>query len=124
MEISRRFQVEAAHLLPNAPEGHKCRRLHGHSFAITISVVGEPDDYHGWVLDFADIDAAFSPIHERLDHRYLNDIEGLENPTSENLAIWVWKALEGRLAGLDAVEVEETCRSSVRYRGPKEGDRR
>lgn len=124
MEISRRFQIEAAHWLPNAPGGHKCRRLHGHSFVIEITVVGEPDGERGWVLDFADIDAAFSSLHERLDHRYLNDIEGLENPTSENLAIWVWQELDGGLAGLDAVEVEETCRSSVRYRGPKEGDRR
>jgi 6-pyruvoyltetrahydropterin/6-carboxytetrahydropterin synthase len=123
MEISRSFQIEAAHLLPNAPEGHRCRRLHGHSFSITVTISGEIDEKHGWVLDFAEIDAAFAPVMEALDHRFLNDVEGLENPTSEKLAIWIWEALRGQLPQLHAVEVGETCRSAARFRGPTGGNR-
>src|SRR5688572_4086069 len=86
--IFRAFTIEAAHRLPNVPSGHKCSRLHGHSFRIELHVSGEVNAQSGWVMDFADLKAAFQPIFERLDHRYLNDIAGLENPTSENLARW------------------------------------
>ena len=79
MEIFKEFQVEAAHRLPNLPENHKCSRLHGHSFRIAVHVSGEPGKDSGWVMDFADIKRAFRPLFERLDHHYLNDIEGLEN---------------------------------------------
>ncbi len=125
MELSRTFQIEAAHRLPYAPDGHRCRRLHGHSFQITVTYVGEVVEPEGWVFDFSDIDAAFEPLRERLDHHYLNEVEGLENPTSENLAIWLWGALFDALPGLSAVEVGETCRGRVNYRGPSpgEGDR-
>lgn len=123
MELSRTFQIEAAHRLPHAPEGHRCRRLHGHSFQITVTLAGEVAEAEGWVLDFAQIDAAFEPLRERLDHRYLNEVEGLENPTSENLAFWIWRALFDALPDLAAVEVGETCRARVTYRGPAEGDR-
>jgi 6-pyruvoyltetrahydropterin/6-carboxytetrahydropterin synthase len=122
MELSRTFQIEAAHRLPHAPDGHRCRRLHGHSFKITVTVAGEIAQPEGWVFDFAEIDAAFEPYRERLDHHYLNEVEGLENPTSENLAIWLWRALIDALPGLAAVEVGETCRGHVTYRGPGEGD--
>ncbi|MFN2334960.1 MAG: 6-carboxytetrahydropterin synthase QueD, partial [Wenzhouxiangellaceae bacterium] len=84
MEIFKEFQIEAAHRLPNLPEHHKCFRLHGHSFRIAVHVRGEPGAETGWVMDFADIKRAFQPLFERLDHHYLNEIEGLENPTSEN----------------------------------------
>ena len=118
MEISKTFRIEAAHRLPNVPAGHKCSRLHGHSFAIAIHVSGPLDPDLGWVMDYADLKAAFAPLFERLDHNYLNEIPGLENPTSENLARWVWSELKPRLPLLDRVVVHETCTSACSYRGP------
>lgn len=120
MEIFKEFTFEAAHKLPNVPEGHKCARLHGHSFRVEIHVGGALQQPAGWVVDFADIKAAFSPLEKRLDHYYLNDIEGLENPTSENLAIWLWDRLKPSLAGLSKVVVRETCTSGCVYRGTNE----
>jgi 6-pyruvoyltetrahydropterin/6-carboxytetrahydropterin synthase len=120
MELHKEFSFEAAHLLPNVPEGHKCRRLHGHSFHVRVTVRGPLDPTLGWVLDFADIKRAWAPLDEALDHRYLNDIPGLENPTSERLAQWIWRRLAPGLAGLAAVEVRETCTSGCLYRGEDE----
>lgn len=117
MEIYKRFTFEAAHRLPHVPEGHKCGRLHGHSFEMEVHVAGEPGEQTGWVLDFADIKSACAPVIDSLDHRYLNEIEGLENPTSENIARWVWRRLVGVLPGLCAVTVKETCSSGCVYRG-------
>lgn len=121
MEIFKEFSIEAAHRLPNVPEGHKCARLHGHSFRVRISVDGPVDPQTGWVMDFADLKAAFRPIYEQLDHNYLNDVEGLENPTSENLARWIWTQLAPALPALSKVAVRETCTSGCVYRG--EGQR-
>ena len=109
--------MEAAHLLPNVPENHKCRRLHGHSYRIEIHVDGAVDEHSGWVRDFADIGAAFQPVFEQIDHRYLNEIEGLENPTSENLARWIWQRVQPLLPGLAAVRIWETCTSGCIYEG-------
>ena len=117
MEIFKEFQFEAAHRLPNVPEGHKCARLHGHSFRVELVVAGEIDPTLGWVQDFGDIKGAFQPLYDRLDHHYLNDIEGLENPTSENIAIWIWQQLKPSLPALQEVVVRETCTSGCRYRG-------
>lgn len=117
MQIFKVFTIEAAHRLPNVPAGHKCARLHGHSFRVEIHVEGEVDPVTGWVMDFADIKAAFAPLYERLDHHYLNDIEGLENPTSENLARWIWHQLKPELAGLARVVVHETCTSGASFSG-------
>lgn len=114
MRIFKVFQIEAAHRLPNVPAGHKCARLHGHSFRVEVHVAGEPDPHSGWVMDFADVKAAFTPLFEQLDHHYLNDIEGLENPTSEMLARWIFQRLAPRLPGLDEVVVHETCTSGAR----------
>ena len=118
MDISKTFRIEAAHRLPNVPDGHKCARLHGHSFGIEVHVDGPLDPRLGWVMDFADLKAAFEPLFDRLDHHYLNDVPGLENPTSENLARWVWDELKPRLPLLDHVIVHETCTSACRYDGP------
>lgn len=109
MEIFKEFSFEAAHRLPNTPPGHKCSRLHGHSFRVAIHVRGDVDPHVGWVMDFADIKAAFKPLLARLDHYYLNDIEGLENPTSEILAGWIWDRLKPALPTLHKVVVHETC---------------
>ena len=117
MEIYKEFTFEAAHRLPNLPAGHKCARLHGHSFHVRIWVCGEVDPKLGWVMDFADIKAAFAPLLERLDHHYLNEVEGLENPTSENLSIWIWERLRPRLPILSKVEVRETCTSGCSFAG-------
>ena len=121
MQVFKEFQIEAAHLLPNLPDDHKCRRLHGHSFRILVTVEGEMDAKYGWVMDFADIGNAFRPLFDMLDHRYLNDIAGLENPTSEQLAIWIWNRLKPALPALSEVTIHETCTSGCRYRGPAQG---
>ena len=117
MEIWKEFTFEAAHLLPNVPDDHKCRRLHGHSYRVRICVEGELDPKLAWVIDFADIAKAFEPLRLRLDHYYLNEIEGLENPTSEVLARWIWTRLQPELPGLSRVEVSETCTAGCVYRG-------
>ena len=117
MEICKVFQFEAAHRLPNVPPGHKCARLHGHSFRVAVHVRGPVGADTGWVMDFADIKAAFDPLLKRLDHYYLNEIEGLENPTSEHLARWVWRRLKPTLPLLSKVVVYETCTSKCIYRG-------
>lgn len=116
MDIFREFTFEAAHRLPNLPEGHKCTRLHGHSYRLEVHVRGDVDPVSGMVMDFADIKAAFKPLEARLDHYYLNEVEGLENPTSENLARWVWKHLESALP-LSRIVVHETCTSGASYGG-------
>jgi 6-pyruvoyltetrahydropterin/6-carboxytetrahydropterin synthase len=114
-EISKTFNIEAAHRLPHVPKGHKCERLHGHSFRITLHVTGEVDAQLGWIVDFAELTRAFAPLHELLDHRYLNEVPGLENPTSENLARFVLERVQfgGQFGAprLAAVSVEETCSS-------------
>ncbi|MEY2406791.1 MAG: 6-pyruvoyltetrahydropterin/6-carboxytetrahydropterin synthase [Acidimicrobiaceae bacterium] len=117
MEIYKEFSFEAAHRLPNVPEGHKCARLHGHSFRVTVHVEGEPGTDTGWVMDFAELSDAFAPLHEQLDHRYLNEVEGLENPTSEVLAQWIWDRLVAALPSLSQVVVRETCTAGAVYRG-------
>jgi 6-pyruvoyltetrahydropterin/6-carboxytetrahydropterin synthase len=117
MEIFKEFTFEAAHRLPNVPDGHKCARLHGHSYRVTIHVQGEVDPESGWIIDFGDIAEAFQPIRARLDHYYLNEIEGLENPTSENLARWIWQRLKPCLPQLSRIAVSETCTSGCIYRG-------
>ncbi len=117
IELRKTFQFEAAHLLPLLPQNHKCRRLHGHSFRVEIIVAGECDPKLGWLMDYADIKEAFSPIWKKLDHHYLNDIPGLENPTSEVLAVWIWKKLKPRLPMLKEIVVAETCNAHAVYRG-------
>lgn len=117
MEIFKQFDFEAAHRLPNVPAGHKCARLHGHSFRVTVYVGGPVGDTTGWVMDFADIKAAAQPLIDQLDHRYLNEISGLENPTSENIARWLWQRLGPALPQMTRIVVHETCTSGCEYRG-------
>ena len=117
VELSRKFRFEAAHRLPRVPAEHKCARLHGHSFRFVVTVAGEVDPALGWLVDFAVIQQAVEPVRLELDHRYLNDIAGLENPTSEILAAWLWRRLQLSLPLLAAIRVEETCNSACTYRG-------
>jgi 6-pyruvoyltetrahydropterin/6-carboxytetrahydropterin synthase len=116
VKLSRAFSFEAAHRLPTFPEGHKCRRLHGHSFRVEVMVEGEVPA-RGYLIDYGDIKAACEPLRERLDHYYLNEIEGLENPTAEMLARWIWDRLCEKLPQMSAVIVFETCESRCEYRG-------
>jgi 6-pyruvoyltetrahydropterin/6-carboxytetrahydropterin synthase len=117
MEIFRTFAFEAAHRLPNVPPEHKCGRLHGHSYEVTVRLQGAVGETTGWVRDFAELSEAFRPLFERLDHRTLNDVAGLENPTSENLARWIWRELHPVLPELCEVVVRETPTSGCAYRG-------
>jgi len=118
IELVKDFRFEAAHWLPNVPEGHKCRRMHGHSFRGEIAVRGEVDPATGWLIDFADLKRAVDPLVAQLDHYLLNDIAGLENPTSEMLAVWLWDRLAPHVPLLYRVTVEETCSSRCHYFGP------
>jgi 6-pyruvoyltetrahydropterin/6-carboxytetrahydropterin synthase len=117
MDIFKIFHIEAAHRLTGVPATHKCARLHGHSFRIEVHLSGELDPVTGWVMDFADVKSAFAPIFDQLDHHYLNDIEGLENPTSEHLAQWIWTKLKPRLSALSRIVVHETCTAGCTYTG-------
>lgn len=117
MEIFKEFTFEAAHRLPHVPPGHKCSRLHGHSYRVEVHVRGPVGATSGWVMDFSDIKEVFEPLRLQLDHYYLNEVEGLENPTSENLARWIWKRLRPTLPQLSRVQVRETCTSGCIYQG-------
>ena len=117
MEIFKEFTFESAHRLPNVPAGHKCARIHGHTFTIEISVEGEVDPETGWFYDHALISAAMRPIVEQLDHSHLNDIPGLENPTIELMAGWLWKKLDPQLPGLAEIVIHETPRARCSYKG-------
>jgi 6-pyruvoyltetrahydropterin/6-carboxytetrahydropterin synthase len=117
MELRRTFQFEAAHRLPHLPDGHKCARLHGHSFVVEVAVEGPLDPRLGWVMDYADIKAAFQPLFDQLDHNYLNELPGLANPTSELLACWIWERLQPVLPLLTELVVAETCTARCVYRG-------
>lgn len=121
MELEVEFRLEASHQLPHAPESSVCRRLHGHSWRVEVAIAGRVDPDTGWVIDYHDIEDAWKPVHEALDHRHLNDVEGLANPTSENLAIWIWDRLSNSLDGLLRITVHETCTARCRYFGPGTG---
>ncbi|MFN0002003.1 MAG: 6-carboxytetrahydropterin synthase QueD [Pseudohongiellaceae bacterium] len=117
MEIYKEFNFEAAHLLPNVPPGHKCGRLHGHSFRVAVHVAGPLDSSLGWVMDYADIKTLVKPVIAQLDHYYLNDIPGLENPTSEIIARWLWLQIKVKLPQINKIIVKETCTSGCIYTG-------
>jgi 6-pyruvoyltetrahydropterin/6-carboxytetrahydropterin synthase len=115
--LTKDFFFEAAHSLPNVPESHKCRRIHGHSYRVEISVEGEVDPALGWLYDHSLISVAMKPIVDHLDHRYLNEVPGLENPTIENLCAWIWKQIEAKCPGLCEIVIYETPTVRCTYRG-------
>jgi 6-pyruvoyltetrahydropterin/6-carboxytetrahydropterin synthase len=117
VELVKTFRFEAAHSLPHVPPGHKCSRLHGHSYRVDIHVSGTPDARTGWLMDFGDIKLAVAPILDDLDHRCLNDIPGLANSTSETLAQYIWARLAPTLPALSAVTIWESDSSRCTYRG-------
>ena len=117
VRLTKTFRFEAAHQLPTFPEGHKCRRLHGHSFRFDVTVEGDVDESLGYLIDYGEIKRVVDPIVRRLDHYYLNDIAGLENSTSENLSRWLWNEIKPALPLLKKVSVYETCTSICEYEG-------
>ncbi len=119
VRLIHEFRFEAAHLLPKVPAGHKCSRLHGHSFKVELTIAGPVNPETGWLIDFGVLYEKWRPVHDRLDHRYLNEIEGLENPTSEVLAIWIWNQMKPKLPELAQVTLFETCDARCEYTGPK-----
>jgi len=121
MIVYKKFNVESARSLPNVPETHPCYQLHGHSFKIIISVKGQLDKHTGFVTDFQEIENAFNPIKKKLDHSFLNKIEGLSNPTSENICIWIWDKIESSIPNICEIEIKETDSTGCIYRGRKNG---
>ncbi len=117
MEITREFSFDAAHLLPHLAPGHRCSSMHGHTFRMVVHLEGEVGERTGWVRDFGEVKEICKPVLDLLDHSFLNDIPGLENPTSENIAIWVWNRLKPQLPELSMVEISETPSTGCRYRG-------
>ena len=117
IELAREYRFEAAHRLPRLPASHKCFRLHGHSFRFEVVIEGEVDESTGFLIDFGDVDNLVQPIVDRLDHYYLNEVEGLDNPTSEVLAAWLWRRIQPLLPILTAITVAETCDARCTYRG-------
>jgi 6-pyruvoyltetrahydropterin/6-carboxytetrahydropterin synthase len=118
MDLFLKFSINAARRLPNLPATHVCNRVHGHTFAIELHVVGEVDEKSGWVLDFADLDGPADTVKAALDHRYLNDIDGLSNPTSERIAMWIWEKISDRVPGLSKIIVFEGADRGCCYHGP------
>lgn len=124
VSLWKEFRFEAAHVLPHMPPGHKCGRLHGHSFHLEVHLEGPVDNDTGMLLDYADIKQAFAPLESQLDHRYLNDLPGLENPTSENIVRWIWERLKPTLPHLSRLVLRETCTVGCVYEGYVDGDER
>lgn len=117
MIIYKQFSFDSAHFLPNVPKGHKCGNMHGHTYLLTVYIEGIPDQESGWIIDYADLKKAIKPVIDQLDHHLLNDIPGLENPTSENLSIWLWNNIKPLVPGLNKIELKETPTSGVIYEG-------
>jgi 6-pyruvoyltetrahydropterin/6-carboxytetrahydropterin synthase len=119
MRIYKEFTFEAAHFLPSAPPGHPNARVHGHSFRVRVTIDGEPDDKTGVIMHLDDVEAALADVHEALDHRMLNEVEGLSQPTLEQISTWLWDRLHNRLSGLAEIEIaRDSCREGCIYRGP------
>jgi 6-pyruvoyltetrahydropterin/6-carboxytetrahydropterin synthase len=117
VELTKEYRFEAAHRLPCVPEGHKCSRLHGHSYKVEMEIKGPVNPETGWLIDFGVLDEAWAVLHARLDHQCLNEVSGLENSTCENLAAYIWQALRPAVPQISAVTVWETFDSKCTYRG-------
>ena len=117
MEIYKEFSFDSAHFLPHVPEGHKCRNMHGHTYRLKVFIEGQPDPKLGWIMDFKELKDALSGVIEQLDHRLINDIPGLENPTAENITIWIWNQIKPMLTNLSRIELYDTPTTGVIYKG-------
>ena len=117
MEIYKDFSFDSAHFLPNVPEGHKCKNMHGHTYRLKVVIAGKPDPVMGWLMDFKELKDLVGPVIDQLDHRLINDIPGLENPTAENITVWIWDQLQPVLSKLTRIELFETPTTGVVYNG-------
>jgi 6-pyruvoyltetrahydropterin/6-carboxytetrahydropterin synthase len=117
MQIFKQFTFDSAHFLPNVPAGHKCREMHGHTYRLVVYIEGELDPTVGWVMDFAELKRVIGPVVKAVDHKLLNDIPGLENPTCERIAIWIWDRIKPEIPLLKKIELHETPTSGVVYDG-------
>ena len=117
MEIYKEFSFDSAHFLPNVPEGHKCKNMHGHTYRLRVCIAGEPDPHLGWLMDFKDLKDCVGKVIDQLDHKLINDIKGLENPTAENITLWIWKQIQPELPLLSRIELYETPTTGVIYSG-------
>lgn len=123
MRIYKEFQFEAAHYLPSAADGSPNRRIHGHSFRARVVIDGEPGADTGYVFHFDAIAAAMEDTRDALDHRFLNEVEGLAVPTLERIAVWIWNRLEACVPGLSEVHVmRDSCHEGCIYMGPRSSD--
>ena len=118
MEIYKEFSFDSAHFLPHVPDGHKCKNMHGHTYRLRVFVEGEPDPRLGWIMDFKDLKDALSGVIDQLDHKLINDVPGLENPTAENITIWIWQPIQPLLPGLSKIQLYETPPTGGSHRGP------
>jgi 6-pyruvoyltetrahydropterin/6-carboxytetrahydropterin synthase len=117
MEIYKEFSFDSAHFLPNVPDGHKCKNMHGHTYKLKVFIQGTPDPVLGWIMDFKELKDIVCQVIDQLDHKLINDIPGLENPTAENITIWIWKQISPMLSGLNRIELYETPTTGVIYSG-------
>jgi 6-pyruvoyltetrahydropterin/6-carboxytetrahydropterin synthase len=117
MEIYKEFAFDSAHFLPNVPEGHKCRNMHGHTYHLRVYIQGEPDEQYGWIIDFKELKDMIMPLIDLLDHTLLNNIKGLENPTAENITRWFWQHAKPLIPALSRIELKETPTTGVIYSG-------
>jgi len=117
MEIYKEFSFDSAHFLPNVPEGHKCKNMHGHTYRLRVFIKGALDPQLGWIMDFKELKDILSPVIDQLDHRLINDIPGLQNPTAENITVWIWKQIQPMLPQLSKIELYETPTTGVIYSG-------
>lgn len=117
MEIYKEFSFDSAHYLPNVPEGHKCKNMHGHTYRLRVYVQGEPHPHYGWIMDFKELKDAVGKVIDELDHRIINEIPGLQNPTAENITIWIWNQVKPLIPQLSKLELHETPTTGVIYTG-------
>ena len=117
MEIYKEFSFDSAHFLPNVPEGHKCKNMHGHTYRLRVFIEGELDVHLGWIMDFKELKDSLASVIDQLDHKLINDIKGLENPTAENITVWIWQQIKPRLPLLSKIELYETPTTGVIYSG-------
>jgi 6-pyruvoyltetrahydropterin/6-carboxytetrahydropterin synthase len=117
MLIFKVFYFDSAHFLPNVPENHKCRQMHGHTYKLIVFIEGDNKNNLGWVMDFAELKNVINPIIDVIDHKVLNEITGLENPTCENIAKWLWVKIKVKIPALSKIELHETPTTGVVYNG-------
>ncbi|MFM9829325.1 MAG: 6-pyruvoyl trahydropterin synthase family protein [Sphingomonas sp.] len=120
MQIYKDFHFEAAHFLPSAPPGHPNSRVHGHSVRVRVTLEGEPDPKTGLIVHFGDVAEAIASAQDELDHRMLNEVPGLEQPTLERISMWLWNRLDNRVPGLAEILIaRDSCHEGCVYRGPR-----